>query len=317
MAIQTDITNTSPMTNQLFMATKLDGNTIGSLPEGVPVDFCYCHIECDYNELAVAKIGGTNRENDTSAFLFSKFIAADTITFKLFKNGKEIATISDDTYGEYFPAGSLTVVDNPASALYVGFRVDWEKVLTVEGVGIYEIKAETVFTGSSKTFSSHKYRLVAYSDAIADGTVRIRTTQNGNIESLNLDYTGLNWQQTIRIPGKLFGKTPTLESDRYVDAERRLRQIQDSIVNTYTLETRLLPDAIASKLIYDLFLSNRILVTDYNILNEDIVNCEKTYNDIELYPDEIEEPQHFNRITRRLYRFRLVDRIQNTLKRNF
>lgn len=305
------------MGNQLFMAGKLDAQTIGFITEGVPVDFCYCDIECDYEEFALAKIGGTPRENDTSAFLFTKFIVADTITFKLFKNNQLVATIVDDTFGEFFAAGSLTVPENPDSDLLVGFRVDWEKVLTVEGVGIYEIKVDAVLTGDAKTFSSHKYRLVPFSDAIANGTIRLRTIQNGNIESLNLDYTGQNWQQTIRIRGKLFGKNPSLDSDRYLDGDRRLRQIQDQIINTYTIETRLLPFVIANKVIYDLFLSNRILVTDYNILNEDIEDCKKTYNEIELYPDEFEDPQHFHRITRRLYVFKFVDRLQNILKRNF
>lgn len=306
-----ELANSNPIVNQLFMATKIDSQSIIDVPGATPVDFCYCDIECLYEELALAKIGGTGRQNDKTSFLFTKLIAADTITFKLFKSGTEIATITDNTYGEFFAAGTL------ANALYVGFIVDWEKVLTVEGAGLYEIKAETTIIGESKTFTSHKYRLIPYSDLAANGTIRIKAIQNGNIESNQLDYTGLEWEQMIRIKGKFFGKTPSLESDRYLDGQRKLSQIQDQINNSYTLETRLLPSEVANKIIYDLFLSNRIFVTDYNILNEDVENCEKTYTDIEVYPEEFEEPSHFSRITRRLYSFKFTDKKQNILKRNF
>lgn len=316
MAIYEKLTNTDPM-NAIFMATKLDVQAVPARITGIPVDFCYCRLECEYTELALAKIGGTDRENDTTAFLFRKFIPADTITFKLLRNDIVVATIVDDTFGEFFPAGSLTVPENPDSVNYVGFRVSWLKVFTVEGPGRYQIQADTTILGDSQTTTSHFYRCTEYSEFLADRTVRIRTIQNGNIESIGIDYTGLNWQQTIRISGKLFNKTPRLETDNYVDQNLKKQQIRDQIVNTYTLETYLLPSEVANKIIYDLFLSNRILVTDYWIWNEDLQSNEKTYNDVELYPEEFEEPRHFSRSTRRAYRFTFVDRIQNIRKSNF
>jgi len=318
MAIVEQLTNPSPITNLLFMATKLDAQGVsGFVPSGTPQDFSYCGVECPYTELAVAKIGGTTRQNDNSSFLLSKLIAADTITFKLEKNGVVVATISDNTFGTFFPAGSLTVPENPDSALYVGFQVSWEKVITIQGVGNYKILADTVILGVSNTITSQAFRLATYSDRLADGTIRIKTIQNGNIQSSQVDYTGLNWEQNIRIKGKLFGKDPGLISDRFLNSQRSLRQIRDQIINTFTIETHLLPSNISNKIIYDLFLSNSIFVTDYNLINEDVEFCEKTYNEIELYPDEFEEPQHFNRITNRLYVFKFVDRLQNTVKDNF
>ena len=106
-------------------------------------------------------------------------------------------------------------------------------------------------------------------------------------------------------------------SKNYLDSQLRKQQIQDSIVNEYSLETRLLPSSVANRVVYDMFLANRIFVTDYNLLNEDVQDCKKTYNDVELYPDEIEAPKFFSGITRRIYNFKFVEKQQNTRKRNY
>jgi len=315
MSIQTDIANPTPM-DQLFMASRLALTGIPVRIVTAPVDFCYCDIECLYEEIAVVNPGGITRENDTTSFLFTKLGPTDTIVFKIFKGEALKATIVDNTFGEFFGAG-FTIADNPDAADYVGFIVDWSLVFTAFGAGVYTVRADTVIVGDAKTVRSHNYRVVQYSDGVADGTIRIKTIQNGNILSNPLNYTGLQWEQNIRIEGILFDKEPKLNVDNYIDGDRRLQQIQDQIINNFTIETRLLPADVSSKIIYDLFLSNRILVTDYNILNEDVINFEKTYNEIELYPEEIEKPTHFSKITTRLYVWKFVDKLQNTLKRNF
>ncbi len=315
MAIETDIPNPTPM-NQLFMASRLELGGIQPRTTTSPVDFCYCDIECVYEETALANTG-VDLENDTTSFLFTKLGPTDTITFKIFKGSVLKATISDNTYGEFFGTG-FTVTENPDAANYVGFIADWGKIFDAFGGGLFTIKADTVLIGVSKTLSSHNYRVVPYSETVADRTIRIRTTQNGNIISNKLNYTGLEWEQNIRIEGILFDKEPKLNVENYIDGDRRLQQIQDQIINNYTIETLSpLPSEVAELIVYDLFLSNRILVTDYNIINEDVQNCEKTYINIELYPEEFDKPTHFNKITGRMYVWKFVDKQQDILKRNF
>jgi len=161
------------------------------------------------------------------------------------------------------------------------------------------------------------FRLLPYSDKLANGTIKIKTIQNGNIQSSNVDYTGLSWVQQLRIKGKLFNKTPEFISDNYLDGVREISQIQDQVINSYTLESSILPSYIVYMFLYDLFLLTRIFVTDYNLINEDVINCEKTYNNIELYPDEYNEPSGFSKRLSRLYSFQFVDKAQRIIKRNF
>ena len=315
--IFTDLIITDPM-NQLFMATKLDAAPLPKVTDNVPVNFCYCDIECDYVERAFVDLSGDDtRTNDKTSFLLRKQIAGDTITFVITKAGVDVATIVDNTYGTYYVAGDLTIPENPDSSLYVGFIADWKAIYQAFGGGVYQVRIDTTIIGVMNEYYSHRFRVSEYSDLAANGTVVISTVQNGNIESNPLDYTGLNWPQRIRIPGILYGKTPEFITDNYLDGDLRKTQIQDNIINTYTLETRQLDFSVANLLIYDLLLSNRILVTDYNILNEDVIRGAKTYNEVALYPEEIEEPKHFSRTTKRVYSFKFVDQLQNIRKRNY
>lgn len=308
--------NTDPI-NLLFMATKVDIEQLPVRIEGTPVNFCYCNIECDYIEKAFANPAtGDPRENDKTSFLLRLFIPTDTIVFKIFKAGVEVATIVDNTYGEFFAPGDLTVPENPDSSLYTGFIADWELIFNAFGAGIYEIKMDTDIVGGIRTLTSHKFKLMVYSELAANGTVLIKAFQNGNILSNPLNYTGLNWEQRLRLPGRFTGKRPDLVIDRYQDGELELKQIQDNILNSYTLDTKMIPFEIANLLIYDFLLANRILVTDYNLINEDVINCEKTYNEISVYPDEIAEPEPRSRTVKRNYSFTFVDKVQNIRKRN-
>lgn len=316
MAIREFLSNPSPVF-LVYMATREQGQTLAPSTTTRAVDFCYCHFECTYEEPTFADVGGIDAHNDFTSFLFAKKIPTDTITFKLFKNGVEVATLSDDTYGQFFDIGDLTVSDNPDAALYTGYRIDWENVLDLLGPGKYQFKADTIITGLAQTIESHIFRLMQYSDLAANNTIRIKTLQNGNIVSNPLNYTNLFWIQSIRICGKLYNRRPQFETDNYLDSQLKKQQIQDNIINRYTLETRLLPNNISNKIIYDLFLSNRIQVTDYNIWNEDVENCAKTYNEVELYPDEFADPPVFSKSTQRTYEFEFVEKNQNTRKRNF
>lgn len=65
-------------------------------------------------------------------------------------------------------------------------------------------------------------------------------------------------------------KQPKLTTDTYTDQDNNILQIRDQIKNEYTLVINLIPAEIADKLIYDNLLANTILISDYNIFNEDV-----------------------------------------------
>lgn len=295
------------LTKATGMAVKLLSNVI---PEAIippTLDLNINLFECTYFEPVFANVGGESYQNDKNSFLLSKRVNADTITFKLCKDGSEIATISDDTYGTYYASF-------PSQPLYTGFIIEWEKVLNIEGTGSYKVIIERDILGVQDQLESQCFRLMPYSDALANGTVRVETIQTGNIISSDIDYTDLldnGWYQSFRMRGFFGFKTPRLEIDNYLDRNYELRQIQDKIVNEWILETEFIPSIISNQLTQDNMLANQIFITDYNIQNHEI------YRSIQVYPSEFEEVVHpqFNKNVR--YRIKFTDKFDNVRKRNF
>lgn len=305
--ITTELPNTSPITAGPGLAVKLAGSLLPNIPIEATNDFCYCG-ECEYKELVFASNSSDWWKNDKSAFLFTKLIAADTITIKLQKNGVDVATISDDTLGTYYSTFT-------AQPLYVGWVADWKAIYTAHGVGEYQVIAEKVILGDAVNynFESQIFTLKVYSDLLADGTVRVETYQKGNIRSSVFDYTDLlpnGWYQSYRLRGIFGYKTPKFETDNYISNDYQRVQIQDKIVNEYTLETELLPSNISNALIYDNLLSNEFLITDYNQFNEEI------YRRISLYPISVNK-DFFGNNRRTKFAIKFVDKFDSVIKSNY
>lgn len=296
-----------PTTTNDGLATLLD--TSPAVVPSVVTENQVCVCKCNYRERVFSEVGAITdwNKNDKTTLLFKKAISADTITIKLIDGDTEY-TITDDTYGTYYAPGSLT-----SQPLYVGFVADWNKIYNALGPGLYTFEITTVIIGVTTTIDSIEYFLQPYSDRAADGTVRIETYNTGTILSSLFDYTDLlsgGWYQSFRIRGKLLPKVPKLVTDNYYDQDYNLRQIQDKITDEYTLDLSLVPIEIADKLIYDNLLANRILVSDYNIYNEDVKR------QVELYPIEIDKKVYtFNIWARFTIKFTTV--IDNIIKNNF
>lgn len=299
-----EVLNTNPMPFGV-LATKKDANAIQLDPETPVIDFNFCDPACCFKERVFADPGGEYYKNDKSSFLFRLFTASDAIVFKLFKNGVEVATISDDTYGELFEPGDLA-----AQPLYAGLLICWENVFNIHSYGQFELVVELNRFGVDETITSRTFCLYPYSDEMADGTVRIESIQNGCIESSVFDYTDLEWYQSIRIPGKFFDKQPELIIDNYFNDTRTKVQTQDSITNEYRLETKLIPSEIANVLIYDYLLANTITVTDSNLFNFEI------YRNLNVRPTSIDEAKYFEANRLGKFQFIFSDRKDNILKRN-
>lgn len=261
--------------------------------------------DCCHIEKVLANVGGLDIENDRTSFISRKIIAADSIEFELLKDGESVAVLNDNTLGEYFPAGTFT--DQP---LYSGFVVEWEKVLPIHGAGCYVVQLNSTILGNTTSEQSHHYQLYQFSEAIADGTVRLETYQNGEIEGSDFDFTGINWFSSIRIDGKLTNLTPKFTSDQTKDSTRRVIQIQDSILRQYTLETHLLPSTIANQIMFDGLLSNQIFVTDYNVHSYEV------FTQLELYTNEITKAKFFDRNRNGAFEFKFDGKVQNIIKRN-
>jgi hypothetical protein len=308
MAIIQLMTNSNPFVYEAGNATKLDGANLPNIPTTEGSDICLCDLGCEYIENVFGKSSGDYWESDKNDFLLQKLVAVDTITFKLYKEDVLVATISDNTYGTFYDFGDLN------NALYTGFVIDWELVLVALGIGNYQVKADKVILGTASTFESQKFKLLTYTDYLADGTVRIESYQNGNIMSSQFDYTDIlagGWYQSFRIKGRLGSPSPKIKTDRILNEDYELVQVQDKITKEWELETEQLPAFLVDKLIYDNTLSNQFLVTDYNIYNHEI------YRRVDLYATEIEKVNEPDRNRERSYKITLTDKLDNHIKRNY
>jgi hypothetical protein len=148
--IDIQVTNTTNLVRNAITCL-LDKTTkfIKSINDGL--DFCFCQFECEQNLLVFA--GANEREND----LFTLYYKSqdDTATVKYFINEIEI---TDDTYGK--------IIQN-------GYVVDFGKVYSQLGGGIYTLKTEIEQFGETQEIKYGKFKLARFNILRANGTVKI------------------------------------------------------------------------------------------------------------------------------------------------
>jgi len=308
MIIET-LPNTTPYTYTDGMACKVLGPSL-PIVEVTPVpDFCICDfIQCKFAEKVFADPSSTDFwKNDKSEFLFKRIVPADTVAIELYLDGIKVADLNTSAEGTFFngfPLGSSE------QQLYVGYLIDWKLVQALYGFGEYQVKAQLNILGNPSTFESRYFNLCLYNDIIAHETVRIESTQNGNIIGNQFDFTDLNWYGSVRIPA-VFGKPiPIYETDRYVTETRKKAQIQDKMSREWALTTKKISWEVANVLIYNKMLANEILMTDYNIY------AESTWRRISVLPKELEKRDTSGHPDK-LYNITFVDSNDYFIKRNF
>ena len=152
---------------------------------------------------------------------------------------------------------------------------------------------------------------------MAHGTVRIEGYQTGNVIGLDVDYSALldelpnGWYSSIRIPARFGDKTPTLETDEYLDTTYRVTQNRNQITNEYTLETKIIPASVSNRITQNQILSNSLLLTSYDLYATDI------FRRLEVVPVGITETNHYQETGGANYVITFRDRVENQIKRNF
>lgn len=282
MAIVTDLGNSRPMNFGGF-ACGTSSALVVIPKEPVEIDFCACDFACDYIELALYTTGAgkTERNSDKTSILFNLSSNTSSFLIKLINKNTGVETVlNDDTYGTFYDTGDLS------QELKAGYIIDWELVGTLLGNGTYFISITLTDFGNPITSESHLYKCAPYSDKLADGTVKIVTTNEGIIEG-GEDYDGITWSRAVRFDGFFGSPSFSLETSDYEDNDRNWNQNQDRINITYNLSTDLLPSGVSNQLILNDILANRILIYDYNLLNTEL------FDGLEVRPESIEEPEYF------------------------
>ncbi|NQZ74674.1 MAG: carboxypeptidase regulatory-like domain-containing protein [Ekhidna sp.] len=248
------------------MATKILIEPLTPIPTEREIDFCFCDFECKLEELALFDNTDSTDTyiNDYSSFLYRKTIEADTITIKLFKDDQELATITDNTLGTFYP----TFTNSP---LFVAFVANWRLIHNIYGDGLYQVRAEKNILGSDTTDESRYFRVLPYSAELANETIVLETFQTGNIVG-GIDYSKFDivggFPRRFRIHGEFVRTLPETVISETKTASREWQQIQDKIINKYELRTDLIPSDLYRLITNDAILSNAINVYSYNVFQE-------------------------------------------------
>lgn len=240
------------------------------LPDSTTDDCC-----CAFTMNVLADISDDdNFKNDKSSFLYRFKDVIDTVEISLQNvvDGEfsDLATISDDTYGTFYPLGFYV---SEKSENYIGILINWRNVLSENGVGNYRIKvAYSSSIGGSGTILSNQYNLQAFTPNRANGTVKIEYNISNllgdNSDDKNvLEFGDLNWYNSIRING-FFGFDSSVYQRDYIKYESGQKVfVEDSQEIEFTLKTKLLPAFIHSVMRTDIIQADVISITDYNSNN--------------------------------------------------
>lgn len=250
--------NTAPMNWAIIAQEQI--MTAVSLPFNVDLgSFCWCRYSCEPSQYVFA--GDVALQSDLSSFLFKRITSLGTISQELYKAGKKVADLDNDTYGTYYGFGDLPYID------LKGYLLDWRKVYDAFGPGLYQVKAQINYIFGTYTYESPKYHLTFYNQIGADKTIRFEAWQDGYIESNDIDYSGLNWYTQVRLSGTMRNVQPVYTDRKYYDEVRVNKQIQASINDEYELELYDLDENTKDLIVKNYILANRIKITDYTLVN--------------------------------------------------
>ena len=273
---------------------------------------CGCDFATCFVEKVFAAVEGTGEywKADKSDFLFKKQIASDTANFQIIKNGVVIATITDNTFGDYY--ASFTNAVNTT-----GFLADWTAIFAEFGGGKYNININYTTFGTTYNLLSRDFRLYPYSTELAHYTTRLETYQTGNILNLDIDYSALladlpnGWYSSMRIEGRFYESGNTLEVNEYLDTNYERTQNNSEVINTYSLETSIIPDSVKKNLTNNMILANRFLITDYDLYASQIFRRQ------EVAAESFETVEQKQQMGGTKFVILFNDRFKNIKKRNF
>jgi hypothetical protein len=237
-------------------AVGVESPTVGVEMDAVFKECCYIH------NVFASPISTESYKNDYSSFYHQRQLSNETCDYFLFRheNATEYPLINSD-YGVFYDFDSL------ANKNLKGYTVQWKKVLQTLGVGSYKIIKRFSFSGITSEETSFTFTLNNFSNALADKTVRFDVGMNGLLEKSKVDFTGVNWSHSIRVPAFFGRREPKYEEDNLIDRNYKSTQISMKQTNEYKFQTNLIPDCITNEIIDFVLFADDICINDYNLNN--------------------------------------------------
>jgi len=314
--ITEDLTNSNPMPLDGYLFQNQFGvsSFVAQTPSSVisSLSGCGCSCSCDScnteNLVLAESVFTSNLKNDKTKFFGIALNDSGVVKYFLQKCGLDIAEITDSSFGELLPAGSFAS-QLKLSTLYL----EWDKVLQSYGEGVYSIRVETnALGGGTVDEISQNYTLKIYADNRAEGTVRFAWTQDGLILDNQIDFSGLNIEQEIRLKGNIgYNNEAEIVVNEFETSSHSFEQNQDQVLFNYTFQTEPISFFNSTILLKDLIIGNKITVTSYNYYNHWVLT------EAELKAESIEEVKdlQFNKCA--MFKIKFGERKRNTIKRNY
>lgn len=211
-------------------------------------------------------------KNDENSFLYwFNADAIDTAILKLVKSdGTEIDLTNNADYGTPYDYGFFI---NSENEKFLGYAIDWRKVLLTLGEDVYYIKVENTFVfGGGSTKLSDTYCLKQYTTDRADKTVRIEYYLNGLLgvnenDKKTRDLASLNWYNQHRFDGHFSYNKSTYKTE-YIEYENGQSEwVEDEQNPEFIMELKSIPMFKHDVLRTDILQSDIMYVTDYNSSN--------------------------------------------------
>lgn len=222
-------------------------------------------------------------KNDITSAWIKLSDPTDTFEFKLEKDGIEIT--SYNFIYEEFP--------NEENAFYT--TISWNDILTLEGIGCYQLKLTYDISGISGEQIWGTYDLLPYSITNALETARLRVFYNLQQEIEGINFTGANVEDCIRFYGFIGDRQTNTEIDNLTYQNRSVKTVVRENLDTYIISTDPLRECLVTPMT-DLFLlsENEMFISDYNAHNHSY-----KINDIPVVVEESPEIDYLDRFQRR------------------
>lgn len=228
-------------------------------------------FDCNFIVPVFANASGSELENDKSSILamFEAWTTASVFVIQKKVGGvwTDQATITDQTYGEYYALGTLDFTS------YAGIVLYWSVILDSFGEGEYRIKlTETNPMGNVETFS-RTYCLKTFGCGGKNNTVRLEWYLNSGIGDIDndkkvLDFSGLNWYSQIRLPNSIFGYPISSYEDEQIQyGNGEIQNVKDIQEEKYTLTIGAVPAWVHNIIKTYALQSDKLLITDYSANN--------------------------------------------------
>lgn len=206
----------------------------------------------------------------------------------------------DNTYGTTYNYG--TFIDSDNTLKYVAYIIDWLKVLNAPGFGEgtyrFKFKETDAFANNTESFYPFEFCLKNYTEDRANFTTRFEWYTKGyrgdfendtdvwDFVQVASDVGGDGWFNQMRLPRSFFGyNRSSYERDYIRYSNGQQVYLQDEQIEAYTWNSGQYPADLHSFIKNDVLQADRILVTDYNKNNPNIIK------DKAIKPDSNYEPE--------------------------